>query len=345
VTATLTAPIRVSRAPLAPGRIVRGHEGFMKLNMELDFVNRSTSGRKFSVVAKSLGAVGFGYIEGTAATFMRKREHLADGRDLISINISGSGRFKVEGVHGIDHYERGGAVVLESRRESTLHSLDDTTAWTICLDRAPLEPLLADISDPIQRCLPGDNPGIRLLQGYLSSLFSLDQDCDLTMATTHVRDLALCALGVRGDVQALARGRGVQAARQSAVLNAIVKRASEPDLDPARVAEQLGMSPRYLHRLLEPTGRSFAQHLLQRRLDCAAAMLRDPASQHLKIAEIASLAGFADISHFNRSFRRAFGDTPFGLRVRAGRKASAFAEPRARAAAPQAAGQGRVGLA
>ena len=43
------------------------------------------------------------------------------------------------------------------------------------MDRAPLEPLLADISDPIQRCLPGDNPGIRLLEGYLGSLFSLEQ--------------------------------------------------------------------------------------------------------------------------------------------------------------------------
>ena len=78
---------------LRPAQIVRGHEGFMKLNMELDFVNRSPNGRKFSVVAKSLGAVGFGYIEGTASSFMRRREHLADGRDLISINISGGGRF------------------------------------------------------------------------------------------------------------------------------------------------------------------------------------------------------------------------------------------------------------
>ena len=62
------------------------------------------------------------------------------------------------------------------------------------------------------------------------------------------------------------------------------------------------MSPRYLHKLLEPTGRSFAQHLLQRRLDCAAAMLRDPECAQLKISEVAAQSGFADISHFNLSF-------------------------------------------
>jgi transcriptional regulator GlxA family with amidase domain len=79
------------------------------------------------------------------------------------------------------------------------------------------------------------------------------------------------------------------------------------------------MSVRYLHRLLEPTGRSFAGHLLAQRLDHAAAMLRDPACAPLTIGAIAARAGFADISHFNRSFRRAFGDTPFGVRVRAAR--------------------------
>ena len=48
-------PIRVSSNPLAPGAVVRGHEGFMKLNMQLDFVNRSPTGRKLSVVARSFG--------------------------------------------------------------------------------------------------------------------------------------------------------------------------------------------------------------------------------------------------------------------------------------------------
>jgi transcriptional regulator GlxA family with amidase domain len=183
--------------------------------------------------------------------------------------------------------------------------------------------LLAGIHEPIQRCVTADNPGIRLLEGYLTSLFTLDQSCDLALATLHVRDLALYALGVRGDTQALVRERGVQAARQSAVLNAIVTRASEPHLDPATVAAQLGMSPRYLHRLLEPTGRSFAQHLLQSRLDRAAAMLRDPDCARLKIGEIAVQAGFSDISHFNRSFRRTLGDTPYGVRVRAARASKA----------------------
>lgn len=188
------------------------------------------------------------------------------------------------------------------------------------MERAPLEPLLAGVSQPLQRCLPGDNPGLRLLDAYLTALFSLQQECDLALVTLHIRDLALSVLGVRGDVQALVRERGVQAARQAAALAAIRARASEPGLTAEVVAAQVGLSVRYLHRLLESTGLTFAEHLLDRRLDCAVTMLRDSGSTHLKIGEIASRSGFSDISHFNRSFRRRFGDTPHGVRVRAARQ-------------------------
>jgi AraC-like DNA-binding protein len=250
---------------------------------------------------------------------VRTRRHFGDGRDLITICISGGGRFAVEGVRGLDRYERGGASVLESRSESALHSLEDSSAWTICMERAPLEPLLAGVPGPLQRCIPADNARLRLLAGYLATLFELDQ-CDLALTSMHLQDLALHALGVGGETQALVRERGVSAARQRVVLDHIAQHAGEPDLDPLRVAERLAMSPRYLHRLLEPTGRSVCEHLLGQRLERAAAMLRDPRFLRIKIAAIAQKAGFADISHFNRSFRHAFGDTPLGVRARAARR-------------------------
>jgi AraC-like DNA-binding protein len=258
---------------------------------------------------------------GGASSFARARPHLADGRDLISVVISGGGRFQVEGVRGHDRYAGGGAAVLESRATSVLNSFEDTPAWTICMERAPLEPLLAGLHAPVQRCIQADTPALHLLAAYLETLFSVDGDCDLVLASTHIGDLALSALGVSGDAQALVRERSVRAARLQTVLAGLLRDATEPSLDPATFAARMGMSVRYLHRLLEPTGRSFAEHLLAARLDRAAAMLRDPAFAELRIAEIAAKAGFSDISHFNRSFRRVLGDTPLGVRVRAARRA------------------------
>jgi AraC-like DNA-binding protein len=76
----------------------------------------------------------------------------------------------------------------------------------------------------------------------------------------------------------------------------------------------LGVTPRYVHLLLEETGKSFSHHVLERRLDCAAALLRDPQWWKRKIADIAAEAGFTDLSYFNRSFRRQFGATPSDIR-------------------------------
>lgn len=227
----------------------------------------------------------------------------ADGRDLVLVIIGDRG-----------------AAILECRREIERHRIDDAPGvWSIGIERTSLEPLLSGMEAPLPHRLQGDIPELRLLRAYLSGLFALDQDHDPALAAIHIRELVLSAVGVRGDVRAVLRDGG--APRQSAVLQVIRQRAGERGLKPAEVASQLGISLRYLHQVLEPTGRTFSQHLLEQRLQRALDALRDP-RECGKIADIAFASGFSDISHFNRSFRHAFGDTPHGVRVRSARARS-----------------------
>lgn len=102
--------------------------------------------------------------------------------------------------------------------------------------------------------------------------------------------------------------------RRAAILRAIENRSSDPSLSAAAVANLLGVTPRYIHLLLEDTGKSFTHHLLGRRLEKAALMLRDTRWTHRRIADIAVEAGFTDLSYFNRAFRRSFGLTPSQMR-------------------------------
>lgn len=306
-----------------PAPALPGQRGFMRQNMDLDFVNRSPVGRPFQMSVRNFGTVRVARVIGTPSSFTRARRHLADGRDLISVVVSGGGRFEAEGVAGPNRYAGYGAAVLESRRESALHSLDDSSAWTICMDREPIEPLISGFRQPLQRCIGGDSAPLRLLDGYLHALFAIDGAIDRALCAAQIRDLTLSALGVSHDVKDRLREGGARETRLRVLLDRLNGDAAEPGLDPARLAERLGMSVRYLHRLLEPTGRSFSEHLLAARLDRAAAMLRDPAAAHLRIGEIAARSGFSDISHFNRSYLRAFGDTPNGTRVRAARRREA----------------------
>ena len=139
--------------------------GFMRQNIALDVVNRSTSGKYFSVVVRNFGSVRVGDINPASSSFTRARAHLADGKDIVSLVISRGGRFSVEGVEGEASCGAHGAAALESRRESVLHSPDEIPVWTICMDRAPLEPLLCDMRRPVQQCVQGDHPGLSLLSG------------------------------------------------------------------------------------------------------------------------------------------------------------------------------------
>ena len=58
---------------------------------------------------------------------------------------------------------------------------------------------------------------------------------------------------------------------------------------------------------------------MERRLENAAAMLRDAERRHIQIAEIALAASFNDLSYFNRAFRRHYGVTPSKMREAARR--------------------------
>lgn len=102
--------------------------------------------------------------------------------------------------------------------------------------------------------------------------------------------------------------------RLTAILRTIDQQIGDPDLSASSVAAVLGITPRYVHLLLEETGKSFTHHVLDRRLDKAVTMLRDPRWRHRKIAEIAAEADFTDLSYFNRAFRRRYRMTPSAIR-------------------------------
>jgi AraC-like DNA-binding protein len=106
----------------------------------------------------------------------------------------------------------------------------------------------------------------------------------------------------------------VRVERRAAILHEIEKRSSDPGLSAITVASTLGITARYVHLLLEETGARFSHHVLDRRLEKAAALLRDSRWRDRLIIEIAVEAGFTDISHFNRAFRRKFRATPSDIR-------------------------------
>lgn len=101
-----------------------------------------------------------------------------------------------------------------------------------------------------------------------------------------------------------------------ALRRAIQDRLHRQGLTVAAVAAAVGISERYVHKLFERTGSTFAEYVIDRRLDAAAADLRNPEMAGQDIGTIAFDWGFSDLSHFTRRFKRKFGCPPRDWRRR-----------------------------
>src|SRR6266852_2184263 len=83
--------------------------------------------------------------------------------------------------------------------------------------------------------------------------------------------------------------------------------------------------------LFEGEGTTFTEFVTGQRLARAYRMLTDPRLALRSITSVAFDSGFGDLSHFTRTFRRRFGDTPSDVRTEAIRHAG---EPRPERVSP-----------
>ena len=96
----------------------------------------------------------------------------------------------------------------------------------------------------------------------------------------------------------------------SMMLDYIDRHSDDLDLGAATLAAKFNCSPRYVHRLFAGTGRSVGEHINEKRILVCTRNLLDRTGRRRTIAEIAFAAGFGDVSHFNRLFKRSNGATP-----------------------------------
>jgi AraC-like DNA-binding protein len=193
-----------------------------------------------------------------------------------------------------------------------------------------LSPLVADLEDVATRLVPRRNEALRLLRTYVGALFKNADIADLALGglvATHIHDLVALAIGATRDGQIIAAGRGVRAARVSAIKADFI---ANPALKLCALAARQRVTPRYVQLLFEEQGTTFTAYALEQRLLSAWRMLNSPRAAHLTISAIAFEAGFGDLSHFNRRFKYRFGASP--SQVRAETTCAASCSPTAAAA-------------
>jgi AraC-like DNA-binding protein len=262
------------------------------------------------------GAVGIAHISITPARMTRRANNVSDGNDAIVIQYWRHGSARLTQDERDNRIQAGEALIIDNAKPASLCAESASQFWSLTIPRHSI----AASTPGIARCAGTkltNNLGLKLLFGYLKEVAAEDlTDCRAAqLIGGHLIDLTAFALGAVASGSA--REDRVRAARQSAVLREIECRSGDPGLSAAAVAVSLGVTARYVHLLLEETGKSFTHHVLARRLEKATELLRDPNFRDRKIANIAAQAGFTDLSYFNRAFRRRYGATPSDLRATA----------------------------
>lgn len=288
-------------------RLHRWREAFGRTIMSVDIAPLTPNAPfRADALLQRLPGVRIALCDGSAAELERTREQAAASDDEVWMVVNLGER----------------AIALQRDAEVALEIGDEPgrlrgmTHLTLALPRAPIAERLHDLDGVFMKKIPAGHEGLRLLLRHLRMVQSEVTPADPALQQImvhHIHDVAALALGAVSDT--IENGRGpVATARLAAIVEHIGKHFADPALSVSSVAREHDISPRYVQELLEQSGVSFVARVNELRLKHAHALLRRFPNR--AIADIAAQAGFSNVSHFNRSFRQRFGDSPSGVRSR-----------------------------
>lgn len=252
------------------------------------------------------------------AKLVRSRQLIVDdGDDSLAFVFNRSGTIGVTG-RGRDLLLGPGDAVLTSAEDvTTFERLVEGDCFSMQVPRRVLAPIIMDVDDAVMRVIRDRQAEIRVLVDYATSLVrehALATPVLRELGAGHLHDLLALVLGPTDEIRESAGRHGAKAARLRKAKFLIVNNCWRQDLSVAGVAQELGVTPRYLQRLFEADGKTFSSFLIEQRLKRAHRMLREPEFAERPVSSIAYDVGFGDLSYFNRSFRRAYGATPSAVR-------------------------------
>lgn len=301
------------------GRFETFRDMLVRRWLELDVDTERPADYRCNLDVRTIGCATIANITSAACLTRRTEVQANHGRDQLLIMMLHSG--SLVGQQGRVEFSLapGDAILLDCRAPGFIQSGTDFEATSVLLDRRALQPILSGHSAMLTRRLGENEPELRLFAGYVRGMHAVDiaDDTLRRMFGRHIADLTGLMCRPYVESEAISASDGLKAARLHQLLGVIREQATSTDLSAAAAGRAIGISTRYVHQLLERTGHTFHEHLMETRLQRAHELLSDWRAIGMRIGEIAAMAGFADVSHFNRAFRRRFGERPRDVRARA----------------------------
>jgi AraC family transcriptional regulator, positive regulator of tynA and feaB len=282
---------------------------------------RTSAGSAFegSISAGMLGPLSLALFECEPCSARRTPQCITRGGDdelLLMAPLAGSLLIEQDGRD--DTAGPGDFLLVDPRRPASLDIFSQTRLLLVKVPREALQDRLGDIGAIAARTISATSPVGALASGFLAMLPSRCEDLGSTVGEKVAHQLIeLIALAF--SVDAADRPASLSPSRMATLLRLkgiIEYHLRDPDLRPASVAANAGISVRYANALLAGEGTSLERYIVARRLELCRKMLEDPSHATRTIGDIAYTSGFSNVSHFSRRFKARFGVSPSECRPR-----------------------------
>lgn len=214
-----------------------------------------------------------------------------------------------QGAHA-DRLLPGDLALIDSRQCYELHFPETVDTFSVQLPTQWLETWLPDPRSHLGRRIDGGLGWGLALGAYVRQLAAPIGALPAGLVADHLGSLLSLALDSDGAAQAVFRDLPTR------IDEGLGSRCTEPDLCAGDIAAMLGISVRTLHRALASRQQTFAERLMQHRIQRARRMLESATFDRVTTAEIGRRVGLLDPSHFVRVCRRLLRCTPQELRAR-----------------------------
>lgn len=258
-----------------------------------------------------------------SVNFIYTREPQEVWRTRQAIHRSRESRFDLlyvrNGSFTFDHYGRSFAlgkdecVLIDSTEPYFFRSSELSAGTSLRIPQSWLKSWVAAPQEGVARVITPSTPWGRALVATLAALSpqSIEElPVSGEVVSEQVASPLTLAIGRASVPQTSDRRRGLY----TQITRSLREHAHDENLSPTSVAQQHGISKRYLHALFAATGTTFSTELMSIRLERARQHLSNPQFNGLSVSEIAWRCGFSDSSHFTRRFRRRYGVSPRALR-------------------------------
>lgn len=211
---------------------------------------------------------------------------------------------------------RGDTMVINQSLPNSTYALDGGHALGLLIPRISLGAAIPAAEDLAGHIIDRRTDALRLLRGYLRVLLSGEGPSSPEVglaAEAHLAALATLALGARSDGGS-PNSPDVTPVRAALLIDAISRRACEPDLSPDSFGKPMRLSGRSVQHILHAAGTTFSGEVREARLRLAESMLGNADMQAMSIIDVSLSCGFSDVSTFYRAFHARFGTTPTDMR-------------------------------